>query len=121
MHSPALRTGTLRFSSSSTTPTASSNFLSAQTITLLSAASLISGLTGFFFATRNSSNGSENGASPKKPQYGSPQDFARAIEEMKKTFADDEDAVSTNADDLYAHGFSVNDYHPGKPNEIDNG
>ncbi|KAJ3895241.1 FAD-linked oxidase-like protein [Lentinula edodes] len=76
--------------------------LSGQTIILLSAASLISGFAGYSLANRHDTE-----AVPRKPQYGSREDCARAVEELKKTFADDEDAVSTNADDLYSHGFSI--------------
>ncbi|KAJ3866721.1 FAD-linked oxidase-like protein [Lentinula novae-zelandiae] len=50
--------------------------------------------------------------SPTKPKYGSPEDFGKAIEELKRTFTD-EDIVSTDPEDVYNHGFSVNDYHPG--------
>ncbi|KAJ3907256.1 FAD-linked oxidase-like protein [Lentinula edodes] len=75
--------------------------LSGQTIILLSAASLISGFAGYSLANRHDTE-----AVPRKPQYGSREDCTRAVEELKKIFADDEDAVSTNADDLYSHGFS---------------
>lgn len=108
-YSPAVRTRALRFSSSNAT-TAGSKFLSTRTIVLLSAASSIGGLAGFFLANRTGSGK----ATLSKPQYGSPQDCSQAIEELRKTFADDADAVSTNVDDIYVHGFSANDYHPGK-------
>ncbi|KAI0933110.1 hypothetical protein AcV7_004679 [Taiwanofungus camphoratus] len=45
-------------------------------------------------------------------QYGSPDDFQRAIKELRETFPA-EDAVSTDPEDLHVHGFSENDYHPG--------
>ncbi len=45
-------------------------------------------------------------------QYGTPEDFKRAIAELRSTFSN-EDAVSTDADVLEVHGFSENDYHPG--------
>ncbi|KAJ3995613.1 FAD-linked oxidase-like protein [Lentinula boryana] len=70
---------------------------------------------GYSLANRRDASAS---ASMVKPQYGSREDYARAIEELKKTFAGDEDAVSTNADDLYSHGFSVNDYHLGTPHTV---
>ncbi|TFK85448.1 hypothetical protein K466DRAFT_566602 [Polyporus arcularius HHB13444] len=44
-------------------------------------------------------------------QYGSPQDFKKAIEELRTLFPD-EDAVTTDVEDLEAHGYSENDYHP---------
>lgn len=110
-YSPAVRTRALRFSSSNATTTAASpQFLSTRMIALLSAASSIGGLAGYFLADRNGSGK----ATHSKPQYGSPQDCSQAIEELRKTFADDADAVSTNVDDIYVHGFSANDYHPGK-------
>lgn len=96
-----------RFSTTAVSKPSISTF-SGQTIILLSAASLISGFAGYFLANRHDTE-----AVPRKPQYGSREDCTRAVEELKKTFADDEDAVSTNADDLYSHGFSVNDHHPG--------
>ncbi|KAI0736753.1 FAD-linked oxidase-like protein [Fomitopsis betulina] len=45
-------------------------------------------------------------------KYGSPEDFQRAIQELRDSFAD-KDAVSTDPDDLHTHGYSENDYHPG--------
>jgi hypothetical protein len=48
---------------------------------------------------------------PPKPVYGTPEDFAHAIEELKTLFS--EGAVVTNDDQLEAHGFSSNAYHPG--------
>ncbi|KAJ2913929.1 hypothetical protein MD484_g6483, partial [Candolleomyces efflorescens] len=45
--------------------------------------------------------------------YGSPEDFKQAIEDLRKDLSHLEHGVSTTPDDLYAHGFSVNDYHPG--------
>lgn len=45
-------------------------------------------------------------------KYGSPEDFQRAIQELRDSFPD-KDAVSTDPDDLHTHGYSENDYHPG--------
>ena len=45
-------------------------------------------------------------------KYGSPEDFQRAIQELRDSFAN-KDAVSTDPDDLHTHGYSENDYHPG--------
>ncbi|KAI0632542.1 FAD-linked oxidase-like protein [Trametes polyzona] len=44
-------------------------------------------------------------------KYGSPQDFQKAIEELRQTFPA-EGAVTTDVEDLEEHGFSENDYHP---------
>ena len=50
---------------------------------------------------------------PPKPVYGTPEDFAHAIEELKALFS--EDAVTTDEGQLEAHGFSPNTYLPGTP------
>lgn len=49
--------------------------------------------------------------SPPRPVYGTPEDFSRAIEELRATFV--AEAVATARDQLDAHGFSPNSYHPG--------
>lgn len=45
-------------------------------------------------------------------EYGTPEDFQKAIVELRTTFPQD-GYVSTDGDDLHLHGFSDNDYHPG--------
>ncbi|KAF9077968.1 FAD-linked oxidase-like protein [Rhodocollybia butyracea] len=103
----------IRFSSSNTSATTSStSFLSSRTLLTLSAASLISGCAGFFFGTRDTEDTSKIPI-VLSSKYASPQECAQAIAELEKTFSDDKDAVSTNPDDVAAHGFSSNDYHPG--------
>lgn len=52
-------------------------------------------------------------SSPSKPVYGTPVDFARAIEELRASFS--EDAVTTAEDQLKTHGFSPNAHLPGMP------
>lgn len=47
------------------------------------------------------------------PTYGTPEDFERAIQSLRQELSHIDGGVSTNPDDLHAHGFSVNDYHPG--------
>ena len=42
-----------------------------------------------------------------KPSYGGPEDFARAIAELREAFHDTPDVVSTDADDVDGHGNSV--------------
>ncbi|KAI0366688.1 hypothetical protein BV20DRAFT_1002077 [Pilatotrama ljubarskyi] len=44
-------------------------------------------------------------------KYGTPDDFKKAIEELRRAFPD-EDTVSTDPAHLEEHGFSENDYHP---------
>jgi hypothetical protein len=76
-----------------------------------------SGLLGYSFATwrvRPVSSTDDLGVADEKPQYGSPEDFAKAIEDLKTTFPPD-GAVSTDQDVLHAHGFSIIHYLPGIP------
>ncbi|KAF5391081.1 hypothetical protein D9757_003133 [Collybiopsis confluens] len=93
-----------RFTSTSSTHASPSI---SRTILLLTGASIASGFAGFAWATRQKAI-----VSLAKPEYGSPQDFQKAIVELKNSFPD-KDTVSTDPEDVYAHGFSVNDYHPG--------
>ena len=46
-------------------------------------------------------------------RYGSPQDYRAAIVALRNLFPE-EDYVTTDPEDLNDHGFSLNDYHPGK-------
>lgn len=48
-----------------------------------------------------------------KFKYGSAPDFQQAIRILCTTFPE-EGKVTTEVEDLYDHGFSVNDYHPGE-------
>lgn len=73
-----------------------------------------SGLLGYSFATWNVKPVSSTGVADEKPQYGSPEDFAKAIEDLKTTFPSD-GAVSTDPDVLHGHGFSIIHYLPGIP------
>ena len=74
----------------------------------LALGSVALGLGGYYIGVRRSTE-----APPPKPVYGTPADFARAIEELKTLFS--EVAVATDEDQLKAHGFSSNAYHPGTP------
>lgn len=50
-----------------------------------------------------------------EPTYGTPNDFQKAIQELKQTFnneGNESGVVSTDPDDLRLHGFSENDYFP---------
>ena len=70
---------------------------------------------GYYMGARSNDFSATNTASdrqpPLKPVYGTPEDFARAVEELKASFV--EDAVTTAPDQLVAHGFSPNSHHPG--------
>ncbi|KAF8452613.1 FAD-linked oxidase-like protein [Boletus edulis BED1] len=51
-----------------------------------------------------------------EPTYGTPDDFQKAIQELRHAFSDEGHEpgdVSTDPDDLRIHGFSENDHHPG--------
>lgn len=84
---------------------ATSNFLPRRTIPWLLGASLVTGITGFYI-----------GSSPRMaadvPSFGTPNDFRSAIHELREALPGD-DSVSTDADELERHGFSLYDYHPG--------
>jgi D-lactate dehydrogenase (cytochrome) len=112
--SSTLQARMMRFANSSSSATTRSvSLLSSRNLLTLSVASLISGCVGFYLATRDTEDTSK---SPivLSSKYASPRECAQAIAELEKTFSDDADAVSTNPDDVAAHGFSSNDYHPGK-------
>lgn len=66
------------------------------------------GLGGYYVGVRRAIE-----PSPPKPVYGTPDDFAHAIEDLKTLFS--KDMVTTDKDQLEAHGFSPNVYHPGTP------
>ncbi|KAF9006777.1 hypothetical protein BDZ89DRAFT_1079648 [Hymenopellis radicata] len=57
-------------------------------------------------------------SSVAKPRFGSPQDFERAISELKASFKDRGDVVSTDADDLLAHGEFMMDVFPTLPHSV---
>jgi D-lactate dehydrogenase (cytochrome) len=84
----------------------------------LALGSVVLGLGGYYVGARSNHHPiltpveSESPGSPSKPVYGTPEDFARAIEELKTLFS--EETVTTAKDQLEAHGFSPNVYHPGK-------
>lgn len=70
--------------------------------------SLTAGLVGFTIAKSIPSLGHESESS----QFGSSDDFKKAIQELRSTFPGN-DKVSVDPDDLQVHGFSANDHHPG--------
>lgn len=70
-----------------------------------------SGVIGYMVASQTSEpNISEH--SPE-PVYGSPEDFAQAITELKHKFPS-VGMVSTDGDTVHSHGTSTNDYHDGE-------
>lgn len=72
----------------------------------LALGSLALGLGGYYVGVRRSAE-----TPPPKPVYGTPEDFAHAIEELKTLFS--EGTVVTDGDQLEAHGFSSHAHHPG--------
>ncbi|KAI0357321.1 hypothetical protein OH77DRAFT_1422154 [Trametes cingulata] len=75
--------------------------------------SALSGALAYYLATSGDDEATQrNRASAElNSKYGSPDDFKKAIEELKQAFPD-EDTVSTDPAHLEEHGFSENDYHP---------
>ncbi|KAF8824809.1 hypothetical protein HHX47_DHR7000628 [Lentinula edodes] len=106
----------LRFTSSTTSSNSTSSFTTRTTTFFVLGSALVGGLLGFTLADRARTSLPSHSLIPTgsatKPTYGSPEDFGKAIEELKRTFPG-EDIVSTDPEDVYNHGFSVNDYHPG--------
>jgi hypothetical protein len=74
----------------------------------LALGSVVLGLGGYYVGVRRAIE-----TPPPKPVYGTPEDFAHAIEELKTLFS--KDTVTTDEDQLEAHGFSPDSYHPGTP------
>jgi hypothetical protein len=72
----------------------------------LALGSVMLGLGGYYVGVRRAIE-----IPPLKPVYGTREDFAHAIEELKTLFS--EDTVVTAKDQLESHGFSPIVYHPG--------
>ncbi|KAI0792494.1 FAD-linked oxidase-like protein [Abortiporus biennis] len=82
----------------------------------------LTGLLGYYLGDQNGSKRGEyynpqisaNSPSGLNENYGSVDDFQKAIQELRDTFGgEDEGKVSNDAEILEVHGFSENDYHPG--------
>ncbi|KAL1950849.1 hypothetical protein VTO73DRAFT_5973 [Trametes versicolor] len=73
----------------------------------------LSGGLAYYLATpgRDEASARNRARADLNAQYGSPEDFKKAIAELRGVFAD-ADAVTTDVEDLEEHGFSENDYHP---------
>ncbi|EIW51562.1 uncharacterized protein TRAVEDRAFT_61639 [Trametes versicolor FP-101664 SS1] len=73
----------------------------------------LSGGLAYYLATpgRDEASARNRAGADLNAQYGSPEDFKKAIAELRGVFAD-ADAVTTDVEDLEEHGFSENDYHP---------
>ena len=104
-------------SSSTGAANSTSNKNSNSTFVAFTLGSLFSGSLVYYLASRTQPSPGTTPAIPNtksgfNEQYGTTEDFQRAIEELRSTFPT-EHAVSTDLDDLRVHGFSENDYHPG--------
>ena len=115
--------GNTRYGTQSTKPQTSRVQRSLYTTILC----ITSGLAGYFLATQLGAEPSGISLVSKalglseshlddyftNPKFGSPKDFDAAIRELKEVFPAG-DKVTTDAEDLHDHGFSVNDYLPGE-------
>ena len=113
-----LRTGILgsRYNSSASAGSSQSSKSSGSSAPLAFAVgSLLSGAIAYYAVSQANADASgRNRASAElNSQYGSPEDFKKAIAELRAAFPD-EDAVTTDKEHLEEHGFSENDYHPGE-------
>ncbi|KAG5634793.1 hypothetical protein H0H81_000761 [Sphagnurus paluster] len=87
---------------------------------LLVAVSITSGIVGYTiakYAQPGRASETERRRGFEKPRFGSPEDFKRAIEELRQAFPDP-DTVSTDPEDLRIHGFSDYDYRPGRLHSV---
>ena len=105
-HAGTRPVGALRQFSSPGSPLPQSSTQHSLRVLLFS--SLTAGLVGFTLAKSLPSLSHES----ESPQFGSSDDFKKAIQELQSTFPANE-KVSVDPNDLYIHGFSANDHHPG--------
>jgi hypothetical protein len=98
----------------STSPSPSSSHV---TYTVAAGLAAISGAVGYTLASYRSPSGPASAIANyavEAPSYGTPEDYKKAIQELREAFDGDEDRVSTDEGDLETHGFSVQDPHPGQ-------
>ena len=74
--------------------------------------SLAAGLVGFTIAKSSLPSHGSLSHESESIQFGSSDDFKKAIQELQSTFPAN-DKVSIDPDDLHTHGFSPSDHHPG--------
>lgn len=75
--------------------------------------SILGASLGYYAATSNTAKSPGVSTSGLNDNYGTPEDFQKAIEELRTTFPK-EGTVTTDSEDLQIHGHSENDYHPGE-------
>ncbi|KAF8877514.1 FAD-linked oxidase-like protein [Infundibulicybe gibba] len=97
------------------TSTGTGNGISVSKFLIFLVTAIGSGVAGYGIATTSNVGSTTSGlkADSGFGNFGSPEDFQRAIKELKAEFSESEDTISTDPDVIYAHGFSSNDYHPG--------
>ena len=78
--------------------------------------SLTAGLVGFTIAKSLSTSSLDHQS--ESTQFGSLDDFKKAIQELQSTFPAN-DKVSVDPGDLRVHGFSANDHHPGMYEQLE--
>lgn len=113
--SVAVRTSRRRYSSQSSVGHSAPGSAGPSSVTrylLLAAASGFAGGAAVALALSRGNEPAVHSRPRLNDKYGSPEDFQRAIQELRDSFPD-KDAVSTDPDDLHTHGYSENDYHPG--------
>ncbi|KZT09513.1 uncharacterized protein LAESUDRAFT_646124 [Laetiporus sulphureus 93-53] len=115
---PAISCRNVRHNSQFTGPQATSNSTRASYshYYALAIGSAISAYLGYYYAIKHETQHPETRVSTSglNDQYGTPQDFQKAIAELRQTFPS-ANAVSTDPDELHVHGHSENDYHPDSP------
>ncbi len=82
-----------------------------QSVLAFALGSVVSGTLAYYVAASRSDTSNTN--TDFNTQYGSPDDFKKAIQELQEAFCDDEDAVSTDTDELERHGMANFAMHPG--------
>ncbi|RPD62881.1 FAD-binding domain-containing protein [Lentinus tigrinus ALCF2SS1-6] len=74
--------------------------------------SMVSGGLAYYFASSDTTESNKTNTD-FNTQYGSPEDFKKAVKELQEAFKHDEDALSTDEDELERHGLANFDMHPG--------
>jgi len=85
-----------------------------RTALLLAGTAIFSATTGYLLANRCSEKPGSTATDLENTRYGTPEDFRKAIEELKAAFPEP-GAVSDDPVVVTPYGFSQNDYHPGGP------
>lgn len=83
---------------------------------LLASTAAISAAAGYLLANLKAEKLGNPGIDLGGAQYGTPEDFRKAIEELKAAFPEP-GAVSDDPVVVAPYGFSQNDYHPGKSSQ----